>query len=67
MQITEVYYPPFTKTKKYKVIHNGKEYSCYRNSFKGNNVFTGNGQAENCKDITHTRLGMEIILACGKI
>ena len=67
MEIKKVYYPPFTKTRKYQVIKNGKEYSCYINPFNGNNVCTGDGQTAECKDVTFTNLGIEIILACLKM
>ena len=45
--------------KKYSVLYNGKEYTCYIHPFMspGYTVCTGNGQ-----DITETCLGSEIFL-----
>lgn len=63
MQITRMEYPVYGK-KKYKVIHNGKEYTCYLDTWNGNLVVTGDGNAENFENITNTKLGMEIILNC---
>lgn len=63
MQITRMEYPVCGK-KKYRVIHNNKEYTCYLVSFGNNLVVTGNGNTENFKDITDTNLGTEIIIAC---
>ena len=63
MQITKMEYP-VCGAKKYKVIHNGKEYSCYIKSCTNNLVVTGNGNEEIYKDITNTNLGAEIIIAC---
>ena len=65
MIIKEVPYPVNGK-KKYSVLHNGKEYSCYIHPFisPGYTVCTGNGQDETYKDITETRLASEIFLHC---
>ena len=65
MIIKEVPYPVNGK-KKYSVLHNGKEYTCYIHPFMspGYTVCTGNGQDETCKDITETRLASEIFLHC---
>lgn len=63
MEITRVKYPVSYK-KKYKVIHKGKEYTCYLDAWSGNLVVTGDGNAENFENITNTNLGMEIILNC---
>ena len=51
-------------TRKYNVMHNGKEYTCYLNPYNGNSVVTGNGKNSACKDISDTILGIEIMLAC---
>ena len=66
MNITRVDYP-VKGTKKYQVIHNNKEYTCYLNCYNGNYVCSGNGKSINCTDITDTNLGAEIILECGRI
>ena len=65
MTVKEVPYPVNGK-KKYSVLHNGKEYTCYIHPFMspGYTVCTGNGQDETCKDITETRLASEIFLHC---
>ena len=65
MTVKEVPYPVRGK-KKYSVLHNGKEYTCYVHPFmsKGYTVCTGNGKDETCKDITGTRLAAEIFLHC---
>lgn len=63
MEVTRVEYPVSYK-RKYKVVHNGKRYTCYLDPWNGNLVCTGDGIAEDCKDITNTKLGMEIILTC---
>lgn len=63
MQVTRIEYPVCGK-KKYRVIHNKEEYTCYLVSFGNNLVVTGNGNAENFEDITMTNLGAEIIIAC---
>lgn len=63
MKITRVEYPVSYK-KKYKVIHNNKEYTCYLDTWSENLVVTGDGNAENFDDITNTKLGMEIISKC---
>lgn len=62
MEITRLNYPIRSK-KKFKVIHNKEEYTCYLYPC-GNCVVTGNGNTENFKDITDTNLGAEIIIAC---
>lgn len=51
-------------TRKYNIMHNGKEYTCYLNPHNGNSVVTGNGKNSACKDISDTILGIEIMLAC---
>lgn len=51
-------------TRKYSVMHNGKEYTCYLNPYNGDLVVTGNGKNENYKDISDTTLGLKIALAC---
>lgn len=66
MQITRMEYPVCGK-KKYKVIHNNKEYTCYLVSFGNNLVVTGDGNAENFEDITMTELGTKIIIECLKM
>lgn len=66
MVISRVLYPATSITKKYKVIRDGVEYSCYINPFSGNIVVTGDGKSDQCKNITNTKIGREIILACGK-
>ena len=58
MNITKI------NNKKYSVIHNGKTYTCYIDAWNGNLVVTGNGNTKDFKNITNTKLGMEIILAC---
>lgn len=65
MTVKEVPYPVNGK-KKYSVIHNGKEYTCYVHPFMnpGYSVFTGNGNDNTCKDIIGTRLATEIFLHC---
>lgn len=63
MEITRVEYPVSYK-KKYRVIHNNKEYTCYLDTWNGNLVVTGDGNAEDFENITDTKLGMEIILKC---
>lgn len=65
MQITRMEYPVCGK-KKYKVIHNNKEYTCYICSCMPNLVVTGDGNAENCEDITMTELGSRIAIECSK-
>ena len=65
MQITQVPYPA-TGKRKYNIIHNGKQYTCYLQSFSYDLVVTGNGNAEDYEDITDTELGRKIILACLK-
>ncbi len=62
-QITEIPYPA-TGKRKYRVIHNNKEYSCYLCSCMPNIVITGNGNTGNFEDITYTNLGAKIIIAC---
>ena len=51
-------------TRKYNVMHNGKEYTCYLNPYNGNSVVTGDGQNATYRDISDTTLGTEIVLAC---
>ena len=51
-------------TRKYNVMHNGKEYTCYLNPYNGDSVVTGNGQNVTYKDISDTTLGLKIALAC---
>ena len=51
-------------TRKYNIMHNGKEYTCYINPYNGNSVVTGNGQNVTYRDISDTTLGAEIVLAC---
>lgn len=63
MQITRMEYPVCGK-KKYNVIHNNKEYTCYICSCMPNLVVTGDGNAENFEDITMTELGTRIVIAC---
>ena len=65
MQITKLDYPVCGK-KKYRVIYNNKEYTCYLVAFRENLVVTGDGSAENFKDITKTELGTRIIIECHK-
>ena len=65
MQITKLDYPVCGK-KKYRVIYNNKEYTCYLVPFGDNLVVTGDGNAENFKDITMTKLGTRIMIACHK-
>lgn len=60
MQIKRIDYPK-RDTKKYEVIENNQKYICYINCWNGNNVFD-----ENNNNITDTKLGMEIILECGR-
>lgn len=68
MQIERVEYP-VTGKRKYKVIHNGKEYSCYIQPCccPSYIVCTGDGRTEESKDISGTQLASEIYLQCGKI
>lgn len=63
MQITRVEYPVCGK-RKYKVIHNGKEYTCYLCSCMPNLVVTGDGNTGDFEDITYTNLGARIVIAC---
>ena len=63
MKITRVEYLVNYK-RKYKVIHKGKEYTCYLDTWNGNLVVTGNGNTKDFENITDTKLGMEIILKC---
>ena len=65
MIIKEVTYPVNGK-KKYSVLHNGKQYTCYIQPFigYGYTVCTGKGQDETCKDITGSRIASEIFLHC---
>lgn len=63
MKIEQKEYP-IKSTRKYSVIHNGEEYTCYLNCFNGNLVVSGDGNSRNYRNITDSRLGMEIILAC---
>lgn len=65
MQITRMEYPACGK-KKYRVIHNNKEYTCYICSCMPNLVVTGDGNAENFEDITMTELGLRIAIECCK-
>lgn len=65
MIIKKVNYPVSNK-RKYSVIHNDKEYTCYLDCWNENFVCTGNGKTSDCKDITNTKLGMSIILECNK-
>lgn len=51
-------------TRKYSVIHNKKEYTCYLNPYNGNSVVTGDGQSAIYKNISGTTLGIKIALAC---
>lgn len=51
-------------TRKYNVMHNGKEYTCYLNPYNGNSVVTGDVQSTAYKDISDTTLGLKIALAC---
>ena len=64
MKITQVPYLA-TDTKKYNVIHNEKQYTCYLKSFSYDTVVTGDGESDG-KIITDTDLGRKIILACLK-
>ena len=63
MEITKMEYPICYK-RKYKVIHDGQEYTCYLDIWNGNHVVTGDGNTEDFEDITNTKIGMEIILHC---
>ena len=65
MTVKEVPYPVNGK-KKYSVLHNEKEYTCYMHPFMspGYTVCTGNGKDNTCKNITGTRLATEIFLHC---
>ena len=63
MQIERVCYP-VTGKRKYKVIHNDKDYTCYLCSCMPNLVVTGDGRTEDFEDITHTNLGARIMIAC---
>ena len=65
MTVNEVPYPVNGK-KKYSVLYNGKEYTCYIHPFMspGYTVCTGNGKDNTFKDITVTRLATEIFLHC---
>lgn len=51
-------------TRKYNVMHNGKEYTCYLNPYNGNSVVTGDSQSTAYRDISDTTLGLKIALAC---
>lgn len=51
-------------TRKYSVMHNGKEYTCYLNPYNGDLVVTGDGQSTVYRDISDTKLGTKIVLAC---
>ena len=51
-------------TRKFNVICNGHEYTCYLNPYNGDLVVTGNGKNENYRDISDTTLGLKIALAC---
>lgn len=66
MNIKRVNYPVKNK-RKFNIIHNNKEYTCYLDCYNGNYVCSGNGNSIDCKDITNTKLGMEIILECGRL
>ena len=57
---------PVSYKRKYRVIHDGKEYSCYLDIWNGNIVITGDGNTGDFEIITNTKLGMEIILNCYK-
>ena len=65
MTIKEVAYP-VNGIKKYSVLYNAKEYTCYIHPFMnpGYTVCTGNGQDETCKDITGKLIASEIFLHC---
>lgn len=63
MKIKRMEYPIST-TKKYNVIHEDKEYTCYICSLTHNLVVTGNGMTEDFEDITDTNLGARIIINC---
>ena len=65
MTVKEVPYPVNGK-KKYSVLYNGKEYTCYIHPFMspGYTVCTGNGRDETCKDLTETQRASEIFLHC---
>jgi hypothetical protein len=63
MKITKLSYLT-TGKKKYNIIHNGKEYTCYICSCMPNLVVTGNGNTENFEDITNTNLGAKIMIGC---
>lgn len=65
--ITETYLDPIAYpngTRKFRVIYEGRQYSCYLNCWQYNVVCTGDGKSDKCRDITDTKLGQKIILAC---
>ena len=63
MKIKQVDYSIRSK-EKFEVFYDNKEYTCYLDCYNGNYVCTGNGESIDCEDITDTKLGMSIILAC---
>lgn len=65
MIVREIPYPAIGK-RKFSIIHNDNEYTCYTHPFMspGYTVCTGNGKDNDCKDITGTRLAAEIFLHC---
>ena len=65
MKITQLPYPVPSK-RKYSVIHNGKQYTCYLQSFSYDIVVTGDGNSTDSKIITDTQLGRRIVLECLK-
>ena len=62
MKVIRMEYPIKHK-RKYKVIHNNKEYICYLNAW-GENMAIIQNDDQTFEDITDTKLGMEIILSC---
>lgn len=63
MEVRKIYYP-VKGTEKYSVSIGQKRYTCYLNPICGNIVCTGDGKSDDCKIITGTNLGAEIIVAC---
>lgn len=63
MKIKEVDYPIRSK-RKFAIVYNGKDYTCYLDCWNGNFVCTGDGNSEKCKNITNTEIGMKIIHEC---
>lgn len=68
MKIKEIEYPVHGK-RKFEIEYNGKNYVCYKCPFESALNYVGEviEGMKTTKEITCTKLGLKIMLECGKL